>query len=190
VVDQDARSGAALKAYAAQGPEQARQAGDGIFGIENSLKSIRGQLKGLQDPALMAAKEKNEQALRAAVAQDPVKQAEYGAAWDAIAIARKGVVSYYKEQSLIDGGTALSSRLFSFARIIVRLTAESAKPETERLPEFTEARRPWLERQLFSPAPVYPAMEKATLAASLAFAELDVSSEMLGGKSLVRAPQN
>jgi hypothetical protein len=179
---------AALKTYAAQGPEQARQAGDGIFGIENSLKSSRGQLKGLQDPALMSAKEKSEQSLRAAVAKDPAKQAEYGGAWDAIASARKGVTSYYKEQSLIEGGAALSSRLFSIARTIVRLAAESAKPETERLPEFTEARRASLERQLFSSAPIYPAMEKATLTASLTFAAKELGAEekcikdMLAGK--------
>jgi hypothetical protein len=179
---------AAMKAYAAKGPEQARQAGDGIFGIENSLKSIRGQLQGLQDPALMSAKEKTEQSLRAAVGQDATKQAEYGGAWDAIASARKGVTSYYKEQSLLDGGGALSSRLFSFARTIVRLAEESTKPETERLPEFTEARRPSLERQLFSPAPIYPEMEKATLAASLTFAIQELGAdekcikEILGGK--------
>jgi peptidase S46-like protein len=179
---------AALKAYAALGAEQARQAGDEIFGIENSLKSIRGQLKGLQDAALMASKEKNERKLRSAVAQDPARQIEYGPAWDAIAAARTGVVSYYKEQSLIDTGGALSSRLFTFARTIVRLAAESAKPETERLPEFTEARRPSLERQLFSPAPIYPAMEKAKLAASLTFAAQELGAddkcvkEMQGGK--------
>ncbi len=49
----------------------------------------------------------------------------------------------------------------------MRLTAESAKPDAERLPEFTDARRPMVERQLYSPAPIYPAMEKAKLAGSL-----------------------
>jgi hypothetical protein len=179
---------AALKAYAALGPEQARQAGDEIFGIENSLKRARGQLKGLQDPALMAAKEKTERTLRSAVANDPARQAEFGAAWDAIASARKGVSSYYKEQSLIDGGGALASRLFTIARTIVRLSAENAKPDAERLPEFTEARRPSIERQLFSPAPIHPAMEKAKLTASLEFAIRELGGEekcvkeMLGGK--------
>jgi hypothetical protein len=41
---------AALEAYRAQGPEQARQANDEFFGIENSLKSWRGQIGGLRDP--------------------------------------------------------------------------------------------------------------------------------------------
>jgi hypothetical protein len=136
----------------------------------------------------MAAKQKNEQTLRDAISHDPARQAEYGPAWDAIASARKGVVGYYKEQTLIEGGSALSSRLFSFARTIVRLAAESNKPETERLPEFTEARRPSLERTLFSPAPIHPAMETAKLTASLTFAVTELGAEeksvkeMLGGK--------
>ncbi len=179
---------ATLKAYAAQGPEQARQAGDEIFGLENSLKSMKGQLEGLQTAALMAGKQANEEKLRAAVAKDPAKQAEYGPAWDAIANARKGVVAYYKEQSLIDNGLAINSRLFSIARNIVRLAAESTKPETERLPEYTEARRASLERSMFSPAPIYPAMEKAKLAASLKVAAQELGAnekcigQILGGK--------
>jgi hypothetical protein len=179
---------AALKAYSALGAEQARQAGDEIFGIENSLKRARGQLKGLQDPTLMKAKETKEQALRAAVGRDAAKQAEYGSAWDAIAKARQGVASYYKEQALIDGGGALASRLFTIARNIVRLAAENSKPDAERLPEFTDARRASLERQLFSPAPIHPAMEKAKLAASLDFTIRELGGEekcvkeMLGGK--------
>ncbi len=179
---------ATLKAYAAQGPEQARQAGDEIFGLENSLKSMKGQLEGLQTAALMAGKQANEEKLRAAVAKDPARQAEYGPAWDAIANARKGFVAYYKEQSLIDNGLAINSRLFSIARNIVRLAAESTKPETERLPEYTEARRASLERSMFSPAPIYPAMEKAKLAASLKFAAQELGAnekcigQILGGK--------
>jgi hypothetical protein len=179
---------ATLKAYSALGAEQARQAADEIFGIENSLKRARGQLEGLKDHALMAAKEKSEEALRAAVAGDAAKQAEFGTAWDAVAAARKGVTGYYKEQTLVDGTGALSTRLFTMARTIVRLVDESAKPDTERLPEFTEARRASLERQLFSPAPIYPALEKAKLAASLNFAVNELGKDeqcirqMLGGK--------
>ena len=180
-----------LKSYAARGPEQARQAGQEIFGIENSLKSIRGQLKGLRDAALMAGKERSEQKLRAAVSQDPARQAEYGEAWDAVAAARTSLASYYKEYSLVEGGSALNTRLFSIARTIVRLAAESTRPETERLPEFTEARRASLERQLFSPAPIYPEMEQAKLAASLEFTVKELGREhkcvgdMFGGKDAV-----
>jgi hypothetical protein len=177
-----------LKAYAALGPEQARQAGDEIFGIENSLKSQKGQLKGLQDPALMAQKAQRERTLRDLIARDAAKQAEYGSAWKDIGAARHALASYYREQALVES-TAINSRLFTVARNLVRLATENTKPETERLPEFTEARRPTLLRQLLSPAPVYPALEKAKLAGSLTFASAELGAnhpfltKVLAGKT-------
>jgi hypothetical protein len=158
---------AALVAYGAQGPEQQRQVKDEFFGIENSLKSLEGQLAGLRDPGLMHKKHAAEDALRKAVAAEPTMQKTYGGAWAAIARARAGLPAYAVEQAMIEGGAGFSSRLFSMARTLVRLAAEDAKPDTERLPEFTAARRSSLERQLFSGAPIYPAAEQAKLAASL-----------------------
>jgi hypothetical protein len=61
----------ALEAYGKHGPEQERQTRDLFFGIENSLKSWRGQLQGLKDPALIDKKRASEAALRAAVMGNP-----------------------------------------------------------------------------------------------------------------------
>jgi hypothetical protein len=160
---------AALKAYAATGAEQARQAGDEIFGIENSLKSMRGQLKGLQDASVMQGKQAAETRLRDTVAKNATLQADYATAWDAVAAARQSLARTYKEQAFIDGTSGLNTRLFSYARTIVRLAAERAKPDQDRLAEFTDARLPAVERSLNSPAPVYLPMEKTKLAGSLAF---------------------
>ena len=66
------------------GAEQERQAKDLFFGIENSLKSWKGQLQGLQDPALMKKKRSAETALRAAVAKNPDYTTRFGDAWDAV----------------------------------------------------------------------------------------------------------
>jgi hypothetical protein len=59
--------------------------------------------------------------------------------------------------------------------------AESARPNPERLPEYTDARRPSLELQLYSPAPIYDDLEKITLANSLTFMrdELGATHEMV-----------
>ncbi len=54
-----------------------------------------------------------------------------------------------------------------YARALVRVTAEKQKPNPQRLREYTEARLPSLEQQLFSTAPVYRSLEVATLAESL-----------------------
>jgi len=163
------RRHALLRKYAAQGAEQARQAQQELFGIENSLKSIRGQLRGLQDKDLMAKKTAAEKRLRDAIAGDPARQQAYGDAWDAVARARQAAKQYDLERNFTEGAVGLNTQLFGTARTIVRLVAESGKPDADRLPEFAEARRPVIDRGLFTARPLYPAYEEAKLADSLAF---------------------
>ena len=179
----------ALGKYRSLGEEQARRAQEDFFGIENALKAYRGELEGLQDKSLIAKKAKAEQALRHTIAADAKKQTEYADAWDNIAKGRQGLKSYYKELSLLENGSAFNSELFGIARTLIRLAAESAKPNAERLPEYTDARRASLDLGLYSPAPIYPDFEKVTLADSLAFmrdvlgADNAEVKKALGGKS-------
>src|SRR6185503_94657 len=53
---------------------------------------------------------------------------------------------------------------------IVRLAAERQRPDGQRLPEYSDARLPTLERKLFSEMPIYPGAEIARLTDSLGFA--------------------
>ncbi len=185
------RRRAALLRYSARGAEAARQAKDEIFAIENSLKSYRGQLEGLRDAALMAKKRDAETTLRNAVAADPAKRERFGAAWDEVARARRSFATYYRTHSLLESGTAFNSRYFALARTIVRLVAERAKPERDRLPEYGEARLPALERQLFATTPMFPALEEVKLADSLALlaSELGTSHPVVAAVLQGRTPE-
>src|SRR5262249_34793471 len=58
--------------------------------------------------------------------------------------------------------------LYDAARTLGRMAEEGEKPDNQRVPEFTNARRASLELALFSPAPVYDDFEKMKLATSLA----------------------
>src|ERR1051325_5243522 len=158
-----------LVKYSATGEEQARRAHEEIFGLENAIKSFTGQLGGLNNKTIMDRKASAEAALRKAIAADPKKQKEYGDAWDNIAKARKALPTYSREYSLIGSGAGFNSELFGIARTLVRLAAEDAKPDPQRLPEYTSARRASLELGLYSPAPIYPDLEKMALADSLSF---------------------
>ncbi len=129
----------------AQGEEQTRLAQNELNSIENSIKVYKGQLAGLKDKNLMAKKLKAEQALRASVNADARKKQEYGDAWDAIAKAHKDYAGYARERRLLDLGDAFNSVLFGYARTLVRLADENEKPNTQRLTEFTDARRASLE---------------------------------------------
>ena len=186
----------ALKKYGAQGEEQARRAQEDVFEIENSIKALKGQYEGLKGESLLAKKRVAEAALRRAIAADPRKQREYGGAWDIIAKGRKELPSYVRVYSLLESGSAFNSVLFSYARTLVRLAAESAKPNAERLAEYTEARRASLEMGIFSAVPVYEDLEKIQLADSLAFMRDELGAEnatvkkVLNGKApAVRAAE-
>ncbi len=163
------RREAMLKKYMAMGEEQTRQAQNELNSIQNSLKVYRGQVAGLQDKTLIARKQQSEDALRKSIAADPKRQKEYGDAWDAIAKAHKGYASYAKERRFIDLAGGFNTTLFGIARTLVRLAAESGKPNPERLPEFTDARLASLELGLYSTAPIHTDFEKLKLADSLAF---------------------
>jgi len=163
------RREAVLKKYMALGEEQTRQSQNELNSVQNALKVYRGQLKGLKDPSLMSRKMKEEQALRKAVAANPEWQKMYGGAWDAIAAAHKAYPSYIRERRIFEQAGGFNSVLFNYARTLVRMAAESQKPNAERLPEYTDARRASLELALFSPAPIHEDFEKLKLADSLGF---------------------
>lgn len=156
---------ATCEAWAAKGPEQTRQALPAIRGLENNLKRERGFLEILRDPAFLAGKRAEEQALRARVAADPALAAECGPAWERIAAAQEAVRERGRARRFHD--LTRLSRLVDFANGVVRYTAEAAKPNEKRFREYREANLPSQRFQLLSPAPAYPAMEAAVLAAHL-----------------------
>jgi hypothetical protein len=163
------RREAMLKKYMATGEEQTRRAQNDLNSIQNSLKVYRGQLAGLKDKSVLDRKMKDEAALRKSIAADADKQKKYGDAWDAIAKAHRDFALYAKERRIFDLAGGFNTAMFGFARTLVRLAEEGPKPNAERLPEFTDARRSSLELALYSPAPIFDDFEKLKLADSLAF---------------------
>jgi hypothetical protein len=162
------RRHAALERYGKQGEEQARQANDMRFGIENSIKALTGEHQGLLDAQLMAKKAADEAAFRAQVASKPEWSKPYGAAWDTIADAQAKLRSRAKEASLWSVGRS-GSKLATQAVRIVQYVAEVSKPDGERLPGYHDAELESTRFALSSPAPIYTDMEIALLADWFAF---------------------
>ncbi len=183
------RREALLKKYMAMGEEQTRQSQSDLNSVQNSLKVYRGQLAGLKDPSLLARKQKEEAALRKSVAAKPESQKMYGGAWDAIAAAHKAYPTYIRERRIFEQAGGFNSAYFNIARTLVRLAAEKDKPNAQRLPEYTDARRASLELGLYSPAPIHDDFEKLKLADSLGFmvellgADHPLVKQVLDGKS-------
>ena len=178
-----------LEAYATLGAEQARQSNDDFFGIENSLKSWRGQIGGLKDAATMNKKRTHEQALRDRVGANAELKAKYGDAWEKVAAARAALPAYNLERVFFESGLGFYTQYFTLARTLVRWSDESAKPNGQRLPEYSDARKGAIERQMASTAPIFPGNEQAKLEASMAImmkmlgADNALVKQILAGKS-------
>src|SRR5437588_3674821 len=183
------RREAMLKKYMSMGEEQTRRAQNDLNSIQNSLKVYRGRIAGLKDKALLDRKQRGEDALRKSIADDPNRQKMYGDAWDAIAKAHRDYPSYVKERRIFDLAGGFNTILFDYARTLVRLSAENPKPNGERLPEYSDARRASLEQGLYSSPAIYDDFEKLKLADSLGFmvellgADHPLVRQVLNGKT-------
>ena len=152
--------------YSAEGAEQMRTAKDTLFYGENGFKVLWGQLQALDDDAFAAILATREHALRAKVAQSPALTKEYGSAWPQLAEIQKKKAALALPFQYKTGG-ALATQYFGFAQTLVRLPVEKAKPNAERLPEFSDTALVTLPEDVLDPAPVYPGLEEVRLALSL-----------------------
>jgi Peptidase S46 len=148
-------------------PEAHRIIEDPLNGIENSIKVRRKQLDALLDERLMKAKREEEAALRAKVAADPRLAAATGDPWADIARAELRGEQLYMPYLFLEQSAGFNSKLFGYARTLVRAAAERAKPNTARLNEYADAALPRVQQRLEAPVPVYPDLEKLTLSFSL-----------------------
>ena len=149
--------------FDSESAEHARIANDFLFGIENSFKAYHGEEKALVDPALIAAKRAADTDLKTKVAGNPALAAEIGDPWTDIAKAQADYRALYLPYSMMEARAGIGSDLFRFARTLVRAAAEKAKPNSDRLPAYTDSRLALLSKNLLDPQPVYPELEQATL---------------------------
>lgn len=151
-----------LLAYSAQGAEPARIVAEQLFGTENQFKRMTGQIAALRGP-LMATKAGEEQALRARIAADPALAAQVGDAYGEIDRAFAALAPRFHLYMFAEGRVGWGSELFAYARHIVRNAAENRRPDAERLPEYSQARRESTAAALLSDSRPEPAMEEMLL---------------------------
>jgi hypothetical protein len=157
-----------LTAFAATSAENARIAETLQLDVEDSVKDGKGRFYALADPAIITERSQSERALRAKVAADPRLREQYGPAWDNIETTLDRFRPVRDRYVFTEGGLGFRSSLFRFAKTLVRHADEAAKPDSQRLREFTDAGFPAQRQALVSQVPIYPDLEKLTLAFSLA----------------------
>lgn len=183
---------AALIQYSEQSGEKRRQAATDLHSVANARKAFSGQYQGLLDPNIMAQKKASERQLiesAAALAQrarmgegpgsvkGPTAFDDTLNALEALEATQAKLRAFEKPYGLVETGHAFHSPLFSIARYCVRMADELPKKSADRLREYRDSNLESLKFQLFSPAPLYPELERAKLTASLTFL-----AETLGGE--------
>jgi Peptidase S46 len=153
--------------YSKTSSEAARTAKDYLFSLENAHKVRRMQLTALLDDRMMEQHAAKERKLRDAVNADAAAKASAGGAWDDIARAEERYREILTAYTWLEGGAGFNSELFGYARQLVRAADERAKPNAERLREYTDAGLTRLKPTLEAATPVYPAFEQVRLLFSL-----------------------
>jgi hypothetical protein len=149
-----------------RGEEQKRISTDDLFGVENTIKALKGEWDALQNDAFFASKVAAEKDIRAKVSAKPDWKKQYGNVWRDIeqAIAKSRQIQTY---SLPVTRVISRSQLLQIAFTLTRASQELPKPNAERLPGYSDARLPALKQRLFTEAPIYKELEIEKLAHGL-----------------------
>ncbi|MFL5576676.1 MAG: S46 family peptidase [Gemmatimonadaceae bacterium] len=156
----------AYRELSARSPEAARKYQNEIFGLANSQKAVTGYRAGLLDSTIMARKRAFEGDFRRRIDADPQLRARFGSAWDEIAGAQRELAPVARRSRFYGFGFG-GSTLMQTAGLLVQLPAETALPDSQRLPAFRGAGAEKARAQLAGPIEIDPDFETLLIAAHL-----------------------
>jgi hypothetical protein len=142
-----------------QSPARAREGKEDLDSVENSLKVYIGRVKAFNDPAFMARLAAAETELRAKSAGNPA----IGDPWADIGRATAAYRGLYLPYRFIQP----SGDLMEYATVLVRAAGERAKPNSDRLPGYSDSALPLLEKEVLDPKPITPWLDELKLEWSL-----------------------
>ncbi len=157
-----------MAAWSAKDRENHRRALDSLVGVQNGRKARSVSLHGLLDPGFMVKRGAAEDRFREILKSNPSSSAVESAFGMIETEVGKDEASQLRAALLVKGD-GFDSELFTNARTLVQAGDEYLKPDQERLPGYSEARRKTLELGLFTDDPIYKDFETLRLADSLAF---------------------
>lgn len=138
-------------------PARNREGHQSLEGLENSLKVYIGLKKALDDPSLMSRISAMEADLKAKSGN------RFGNPWADIATATLAHRNLYFARSF----ALPRGDLFNYAITLVRAISERAKPNSDRLPEYTESALPLVQKRFLDARPIYPWLDQLYLEWSL-----------------------
>ena len=150
-------------------PEIARQFQGTLIESENEEDRTRKQHDALSAGPILDTKRRDEAALRAKVAADPVLEGKFGAAWDstARAAAHEREIAATYVPIVVVGEELGFARVWSDAMGIALHAEESGKPDAQRLPEMQDAAWQQTRDAILSPAKLNKTVETQMMAWTL-----------------------
>ncbi|MGL4593984.1 MAG: S46 family peptidase [Thermoguttaceae bacterium] len=142
----------AYSTFAERSPEHRRRIANDLGAIKNYRKRALGQLDGLQTPAIIETKTKND------TPNSPESK---------IAKSIEAARPIFFANDFFEGGEGFNSRTFQIARQLVRLAYELKKPNDKRLKEYRDEKIDALKKSLLADLPIYEDVEIMKLTDSL-----------------------
>jgi len=140
-------------------PVKDREGHQALESLENSLKVYIGRKKALDDPAFSGKLAAAEADLKAKAKGN----SKIGDPWSDIAEATQAYRNLYLARYFAQP----RSDLYGYALTLVRAASERAKPNADRLPEYTDSALPLVEKRLLDARPIYPWLNRLNLEFSL-----------------------
>lgn len=156
-----------LLQYSAQGAEQERIAQTELTNVENGIKARTGMFQALLSKKVMQQKIDRENAFRTWVNSDAERVKSYGSPWKTLSDVQVQWRNLYVDYMMVETGFGAMSQYLTWARTLVRGTAEKEKADDQRLREFSDASLPAVQAGLFAESPLYPDFERMKLGWSL-----------------------
>ena len=179
-----------LLTFSTRSDEHERIAAGELGSVANSRKAITGVLAGALDPATTQRKSADDRTMRQTIRANPEQHTAWGNAWTEVSDSLDDFKTFYERYSLLDGRRqALRGELYTYAKHIVRLSEDLNKPSGERLTEYRDAELPSVYLELYSPAPIYDAIEINRLGSGLSYLAESLGADdplvkaLLAGKS-------
>ncbi len=125
--------------------------------FNNSLKVFKGLIKGLDGETVIPNKEMEEEKLFQTLSVEEQKP------WEAMDQCLDEMKTYYTDYFFLEGRGSRFSKMYGWAKHLVRVAEEQTKPNGKRFKEYTDSELPTLELAILTTEPVYSNYEKALL---------------------------
>lgn len=153
--------------YSQKGEEESRRARTILYYVENGIKSIEGELKGLKDDNLMEKKRSLEDSLKKAVEPDPDLKKEYLDAVKDLEEAFSWASKNHKDLTFKMRMWLNERGLFGSAFRIVTYANEIKKPDIERISGYHDADLKDFIENISTSYPIYKDLEELILSFEL-----------------------